>query len=141
MDRPLDYKNSPSPETLKEIEKTLQFIRQHSTDLTEKAGDSKWTQGHTVFAYADDEPGMYTFMVGALKSGAVTWHMMPMYGVSEMKEKWQESLSPFVSGKSCINFKRFSDLPTDAITDIVRHGTPLFQIEMQAYYAKRKKKK
>jgi hypothetical protein len=137
----VEYKNNPNPETLLEIENTLQFIRQHSIDLVEKEGDSKWTQGHTVFAFDDDDPGMYTFMVGALKNGAVTWHMMPMYGVSEMKEKWTESLAPYVSGKSCINFKRFSELPQEALRNIVSNGTPLFQKEMQAYYAKRKKKK
>ena len=69
-------------------------------------------------------------MVGALKNGKVTWHMMPMYGVTEMKEKWSDSLAPYVSGKSCINFKTFSELPEDALLDIVQNGTPMFKKEM-----------
>jgi len=136
----MEYKNSPSPQTLLEIEKTLNFIRQHSKNLVEKPGDSKWTLGQTVFAFPDNKSGMYTYMVGALKSGKVTWHMMPIYGVTLMKEKWQESLASFKSGKSCIQFKSFDELPSDAITDIVRNGTPLFKTEMDSYNARRKSK-
>jgi hypothetical protein len=66
---------------------------------------------------------------------------MPMYGVAEMKSKWSDSLAPFVSGKSCINFKSFSDLPTEAITNITEVGTELFKKEMELYYAKRTKNK
>lgn len=137
----MDYKNNPSEETLAEINQTLTFIRKFDKTLVEKPGDSKWTDGHTVFCFENDEPGMYTHMVGALKNGSVTWHMMPMYGVTEMKEKWGDALSSFVSGKSCIKFKTFSELPQDALEDIVKNGGPLFKKEMEAYYAKRKKKK
>jgi len=137
----MQYKNNPNAETLKQIEDTIKFIRQHSKNLTEKPGDSKWTDGHCVFCFANDEPGMYAYMVGALKSGKVTLHMMPMYGVAEMKEKWSEDLKPFVSGKSCINFKSFEDLPIAALLDIVQRGTGMFKEEMTAYYAKRKKSK
>lgn len=136
----MEYRNAPNEDTLREIEKTVSFIRKHSKNLVEKPGDSKWTEGHLVFAFQDDAPGMYAHMVGALKNGKVTWHMMPMYGVSEMKEKWSDVLAPFVSGKSCINFKQFEDLPAEALLDIVQQGTPLFKQEMDAYYAKRKKK-
>lgn len=136
----MEYKNNPNKETLVEIEKTLSFIRKHDKSLLEKPGDSKWTNGHTVFCFENDEPGMYTHMIGALKSGKVTWHMMPMYGVTEMKDRWSNEMSPFVSGKSCINFKTFDELPIEAIENIVSEGGPLFKLAMDAYYAKRKKK-
>ena len=134
----MKFKNSPNSDTLHEISLVLNFIRKHAPELIEKEGDSKWTSGHRVFAFKDDEPGMYTFMVGALKSGKVTWHIMPMYGVAEMKNRWSQVLSPFVSGKSCIQFKSFNELPLEALEDIVSNGTVLFQKEMAAYYAKKK---
>lgn len=134
----MQFKNNPDSKTLKEIEKVLRFIREHSQGLVEKPGDSKWTEGNCLFSYQEDEPGFYTFMVGALKSGNITWHMMPMYGVSEMKEKWAEVLSPHTSGKSCIQFNRFDDLPREALLDIVRNGTPMFQQVMLAHRARKK---
>lgn len=135
------YKNDPNRHTLSEIEKTLTFIRENTTGLIEKPGDSKWTAGHTTFAFPDDIQGMYTYMIGALKNGKVTWHIMPLYGVSEMREKWSAALEPFVSGKSCINFNNFDDLPQNALIDITHTGTGMFKKEMEAYYAKRQKKK
>jgi hypothetical protein len=137
----MEYKNAPNPITLNEIEKTLSFIRKNAKGLIEKPGDSKWTKGHTVFAFPEDGPGLYTYMVGALKSGKVTFHVMPMYGVAEMKEKWTQVLAPFTSGKSCLNFDKFGDLPKDALLDITKNGTGLFKKEMDAYNANRAKKR
>lgn len=120
------YRNAPSAETLAEVDKTLQFIRKYAPELTEQAGTSKWTDGHTVFFDPATTPDQFVFMVGALKNGKVTWHLMPMYGVPELKERWTEALKPFASGKSCIHFRQFNELPQDALQDIVKHGAPRF---------------
>lgn len=135
----MEYRNNPSQQTLVEIEATLAFIRKHQAELVELPGDSKWTSGYKVFRYDSDGEGLYTFMVGALKNGKVTWHIMPLYGVTEIKDKWLDQLQPFVSGKSCINFKKFSDLPEDALIDIVKRGSKLFKEVMIEYHNKRKK--
>lgn len=137
----MEYKNAPSQDTLAEIERVLAFIRKHSQGLIEKSGDSKWTHGYCLFCNKEDAPGFYTHMVGALKNGKVTWHIMPLYGVAELKEKWPDALKPFVSGKSCIQFNRFSDLPHDAILDIVQRGGPLFREVMLTHLSKKKSKK
>lgn len=134
----MQYKNDPSQDTLTEINKVLSFIRQHAKGLIEKPGDSKWTEGNCLFSFEDDQPGFYTFMVGALKNGKVTWHMMPMYGVVDMKKKWGKELSPFTSGKSCIQFKKFDDLPREALLDIVKNGTAMFQQVMLEHRANKK---
>ncbi len=125
----MDYKNNPNAKTLIEINKVLEFIRIHAPSLKEKAGSTKWSQGHTVFCFNNEETdGAYVFMIGALKSGKVTWHMMPLYGVEEVKEKYTDNLKPFQSGKSCIQFKSFDDLPLSDLEKIVSEGTPLFEI-------------
>lgn len=122
----MDFKNQPSAYSLQQIELTLSFIRAHSPPLVERAGDSKWTTGKVVFAFADDKPGNYVYMVGALKKGKVSWHMMPLYGVPEISEKWAKALAAFSAGKSCIHFSSFAELPQDALLGIVKDGTPLF---------------
>lgn len=136
----MQYKNDPDPLTLIEIDKTLTFIRTYAHSLEEQPGNSKWTTGNRIFSYAEDKPGIYVYMIGALKNGKVTWHMMPMYGLEEMRDKWSKRLRPFVSGKSCIQFRKFDDLPIDATTDIVSNGTDLFKQVMVDYRAKRAKK-
>ena len=123
----MNYRHNPNPSTLAEIDKTRRFICEHAPELIEQDGSSKWTDGHRVFYDPDESADQYTFMVGALKNGNVTWHMMPIYAVSELKERWATSLQPFLSGKSCIQFKTFAELPQDALEDIVRNGTPAFQ--------------
>lgn len=134
----MEFRNNPNADTLAEIEKTCQYIRDRAPQLSEQAGSSQWSDGHVVFVDPVSTPDQYIYMIGALKNGKVTWHMMPMYGVSEIKERWSDTLQPFVSGKSCIQFKAFDELPTDALDDIVRNGTPAFQ---QVLAAMKKKKR
>ncbi|EAR10179.1 hypothetical protein [Reinekea blandensis] len=122
----MSYRHNPNSTTLAEIDKTLQFIRERAPELFEREGATKWTEGHRVFFDPEGPDDQYTFMVGALKNGNVTWHMMPIYAVPELKERWATALRPFLSGKSCIQFKSFDELPQDALDDIVRKGTPAF---------------
>lgn len=123
----MNYRHNPNPTTLAEIDKTRRFICERAPNLTEQDGVSKWTEGHRVFFDPDGSSDQYTFMVGALKNGNVTWHMMPIYAITELKERWATTLKPFLSGKSCIQFKTFDELPTNALDDIVRNGTPAYQ--------------
>jgi len=134
------YKNDPSSETLAEINKTLVFIREHTIGLVEKAGDTKWTQGQTVFSYSDNELHTYVYMIGALKSGKVTWHIMPYYAIEVLRNKWSQDLVPFISGKSCINFDKFDDLPIEALTNIVVDGTRQFKCVLSDFEQKKKVK-
>jgi hypothetical protein len=133
------YRNNPDQETLGEIENTLNFIRQHSNELIEIEGDSKWTAGNVLFRDKDEAVGMYTYMVGALSNGKVTLHIMPLYAVDELNSKYSSDFKPFSSGKSCIKFSKFSDLPIDALRDVIQTGAPLFRDVMKAFNAKRKK--
>lgn len=124
-----------------EIDRVRAFIREHAPDLTETVGDSRWTEGKLLFRYASDEPGMYAYMVGPLKNGKISWHLMPLYAVESIRESCEAALKPFVTGKSCIAFKSFDDLPVEALTIVVRDGTPLFKEAMDAHLASRKRRK
>jgi len=135
----IQFKNTPSEATLSEIEACVRFIRKHAKDLIEMEGDSKWTKGNLIFRETFDKEGMYTFMVGALASGKVTLHIMPLYAINEFKEKYKDSFAPFSSGKSCIQFKHFKDLPKKELEDIIKNGSKQFKIIMQDYYKKRNK--
>jgi len=137
----MQFKNNPSVETLEEINKTLSFIRQHTTGLLEHEGYTKWTQGQIVFSDKIEEQLTFVYMVGALKTGKVTLHIMPYYAVESLREKWSEALNPFISGKSCINFNKFSDLPETAISNILMEGTREFNTLMTEHYRKKQPKK
>ncbi len=123
------------------IDRVRAFIREHAPDLIETGGDSRWTVGNILFRYESDAPGMYAYMVGPLKNGKVSWHLMPLYAVESIREKCSEPLKPFISGKSCIQFARFDDLPLETLRLLVTDGTPLFKEAMEAHLRKRKPRK
>lgn len=123
-----------------EIDRVRAFIHEHAPDLIETAGDSRWTEGKILFRFESDEPGMYAYMIGPLKNGKVSWHIMPLYAVESIRDACEAALKPFVTGKSCIAFKTFDDLPVDALTTLVRDGTPLFREAMEAHLAERRRK-
>lgn len=111
-----------------QINSILELVRTHAPNLVEMDGDTKWTTGNIVFKYPDyKKEGDYVFMVGALKSGKTTFHLMPLYGVPGMAQKYSQELKSFAAGKSCINFKNYADLPEAALIDIIKTGTPLFK--------------
>jgi len=124
-----------------EIDRVRAFIREHAPYLIEAAGDSRWTEGKILFRFESDEPGMYAYMVGPLKNGKISWHLMPLYAVESIRDQCEALLKPFVTGKSCIAFRSFDDLPLDTLTTVVRDGTPAFQEAMEAHLAKRKRRK
>jgi hypothetical protein len=109
-----------------QIQKVTSFIEKHAPDLNKMDGDSKWTDGAILYKYDGMQDGFYVFMVGPISGDKVSWHMMPLYGVLEFQDKYQEDLKPFEAGKSCINFKNFDDLPLEALEDIVSEGTKAF---------------
>ncbi|BCE03080.1 hypothetical protein [Marinicellulosiphila megalodicopiae] len=128
----MQYKNSSSPEILKQMSLCAQFISKHAPELIELEGDSKWTQGNLLFRFPEDEQGFYAFMLGALASKKVSLHIMPLYGIEHFRVKYEQAFKPFISGKSCIQFSKFNDLPQKALLDVVKNGTKQFKSVMQA---------
>lgn len=127
----------PTEHQRREIDRVCDFIVWHSRDLTQIAGDSRWTEGNVLFRYESDEPGMYAYMVGPLKDGRISLHLMPLYALPELREQHAEAFKPFSAGKSCIHFDSFDDLPQEALKDVIERGTPQFKAAMEAQLDKK----
>lgn len=124
-----------------QIDKIVDLVTKLAPDLELIPGNSKWSEGNLVFRYPGSDDGVYAFMLGALKNGKTTFHMMPYYGLPDMRAKYDEVFKPFISGKSCINFKNYDDLPLNALEDVVENGTPAFKPIWEEYHKKNQKKK
>lgn len=122
----------PNEHQSREIERVCDFIAEHGPELTQCAGDSRWTYGNVLFRYRSDNPGMYAYMVGPLENGGVSLHLMPLYALSDLWDKHREAFKPFIADKSCIHFRNFYDLPLDALADVVKEGTPRLKAAMEA---------
>lgn len=127
----------PSEHQSRQIQRVCDFIAEHTGELIPCAGDSRWTEGHILFRYESDQPGMYAYMTGPLKNGRVSLHLMPLYALPELRDKYLEAFEPFAAGKSCIHFAHFDELPFDALADIVENGTPRFKAAMEARLPKK----
>lgn len=73
-------------------------------------------------AYLHDTGGFVLLCLGPRKDGSTSFHMMPYYCSTALRERHEAGLKKFLTGKSCIKFKRFVDLPDGAIEDIVSNG-------------------
>ena len=97
------------------------LIRANAEGLQETVNSGRWLNG-SVFYTAD---GQMIYAIGPKGKTKTTLHMMPYYGSPFLQERHGEALATFLTGKSCIAFRRFSELPLDALTDIIGRGTPV----------------
>ena len=112
-----------------------QWIFESELNLSEEVETGKWWTGLLVYSSAEKIP---VFALGPLSGGYTTLHMMPFYGSTELQARHGAALKKLLSGKSCIKFKSASDLPSDAIKDIIA-CTPKF-VEIALAMNKGKKK-
>ncbi len=82
----------------------------------------KWFGGLLTYNSPD---GTFMYALGPKTGGLCTFHMMPYYGSTDLQQRHHEALKKHLTGKSCIKFKHFSDLPEGVIADIVG-TTPKF---------------
>ena len=106
------------------------LIGQNADGLNEHVNTGRWLTGFVFYAAL----GQMIFAIGPRGKTKTTFHMMPYYGSPALQERHRDALSPFLTGKSCIAFRKYSDLPHDALSDIVRRGTPVM-IEMLEAHA------
>ncbi len=97
-----------------------QLVFQYNPTLKEEIDQGKWFGGMLVYATKE---GQFLYALGPRVQGYTTFHMMPYYGSKELQAKYGEQLKKFLSGKSCIKFKKFQDLPLVAIEGILQVGT------------------
>jgi hypothetical protein len=123
-----------TPEQGEGILKLRELILKYSPNLTEKINPGKWM--HSLLVYHTPE-GQFAYALGPISNGFTTFHMMPYYGSTRLQEKHGEALKKFLSGKSCLKFKQYEDLPIDSIEDILHSGPTVLQ-EIKKYLENRK---
>lgn len=95
------------------------LIDQNSAGLDEGVNTGRWLNGYVFYS----AHGQMIYAIGPKGKSKTTLHMMPYYGSPVLQERHGEALSTFLSGKSCIAFHGYSELPLDALTDIICRGT------------------
>ena len=111
-----DYLATCTQEQSGSITEVRSLILDHCPDLVEVVDEGKWFGG--LLTYSTNER-MFLYALGPRSGGFTTFHMMPYYGSPALKERHEGVLKGFLTGKSCIKFKRFSDVPEASIRDIL----------------------
>ncbi len=110
-------------------------VRQNPT-LEEQVDAGKWYTGLLVYS----APGLGTlFALGPRPKGFTTFHMMPYYGSTALQQRHGAALKRFLTGKSCIKFKRYADLPEDALRDITGRAAEVVTTALEGAKAPKSK--
>lgn len=96
-------------------------ISKHAPGLEERINDGTWLPG-LIFYLAS---ASMIYAIGTRGRTKTTLHMMPYYGSLELQTRHRDARGPFLAGKSCIAFRLLSDVPMDALIDILERGTPI----------------
>ncbi len=101
------------------ISELKKLINKFAPNLEEQIDNGKWYKGLITYKTPD---GNFVYAVGPRTGGFTTFHMMPYYASGELQTHYGAELKKFLSGKSCIQFKQFSDIPKEALIDIIKQG-------------------
>ena len=112
------------------------MIAELNLHLHEEIDKGKWFGGQLTY-YTEDR--IHAYALGPLTGGFTTFHMMPFYGSKTLQERHGPALKKLLSGKSCIKFKTYSQIPEDALRDILA-ATPKYAELAREMFAARKKK-
>jgi hypothetical protein len=102
------------------IQSLRTLILARHPDSIEAVDQGKWFGG--MLTYTSPE-GMFLFAVGPRNDGTTSFHAMIYYCSPQLNEKHGIALKKFLTGKSCMKFKEFEDLPLEAVTDIIGADT------------------
>jgi hypothetical protein len=127
MDAVEKYLSELEPLQKANVLEIRKLIQKNSPGLTEKVSDGKWLKGLIVYTTAE---GHFVYALGPRSRGRTSFHMMPYYGSLALQKKYGSTLKKFLSGKSCILFKRSDDLPLAVIKEIIRSGTKKYRAVM-----------
>ncbi len=105
------------------------LITMNSVGLDESVTTGRWLNG--LVSYSAE--GQMIFAMGPKGASKTTLHMIPYYASARLQERFGESLAPFLTGKSCIAFRHCDELPLDALSEIVRLGTPAMINALRAH--------
>ena len=129
------YVQQFSPDQAESIRTLREIILKNAPGLIEEIDDGKWFGGLLTYTTPS---GQFVFALGPRSNGYTTFHMMPFYGSKSLQEKHTQSLKKFLSGKSCIKFLHATDLPQEALVDIIANGTKQMAEIMAAFKTNKK---
>ena len=107
---------------VKAISSMRKLIKENTNNLEETVNQGKWLHGYIFYSHQSQ----MIFALAPRGTTKTTLHMMPFYGSKELQLRHQNALAPFLTGKSCIAFKDFSELPLENLQNIVKEGTKKF---------------
>ena len=111
-----NYLKTLSADQAENIRSVRRLVLEQRPDAVEEIDQGKWFTGLLTYT---TKSGVFLFALGPRKDGKTTFHMMPYYASSDLQQRHGECLKRFLTGKSCIRFKHFADLPLDALQEIL----------------------
>jgi hypothetical protein len=117
-----------SEDQIKSLRSLRFLIMEHTNGLQESVNDGKWLTGFVFYSIGSS----MIYAIGLKGKLKTTLHMMPFYGSAELQERHGTALSSFLTGKSCIAFRKYSDLPISNLVDIFELGTPVMRNMLMA---------
>lgn len=123
-DRDIDaYTTDLTPDQASAVREIRAVIAVHAPFLDETVNEGRWLNGLLFYSVGET-------MVLALGPKGTTksvFHMMPYYASPTLQARHGDALSRFLTGKSCITFARYEDLPAGVVPDIVASGAPVMR--------------
>lgn len=119
------------------ISRIRSLILERCPELTEEIDQGKWYTG--LLTFSAPKVGI-VYALGPRAAGATTFHMMPFYGSELLRERHGAALKPTLSGKSCLKFKRYEQLPEEAIVDILNSTKTYIELASEFFEARAKKR-
>lgn len=119
------YLLSLTDEQQEAVKNLRKLIFLYNPTISEEISKGKWYKGLLVYKTTT---GQHLYALGPLSRGYTTFHMMPYYASPILQKKHKLKLSKFLSGKSCIKFKKYSDIPQASIKDILKKGSAFISL-------------
>lgn len=130
-----EYLKPLSPEQAQAIRSVRALVLEGAPSLVEAIDQGKWFTGLLTYNTPD---GVFVFALGPRSGGSTTFHMMPYYASGALQDRHGAPLRKLLSGKSCIRFKRYSDVPDGVLQDIIGHA-PAIEAYIEAFRKQHRK--
>jgi len=116
-----DFLSGCSDDQVSSLRALRLLIGRNAEGLHETVNSGRWLHGYVFYSAV----GQMIYAIGPKGKTRTTLHMMPYYGSAVLQERHGTALAAFLIGKSCIAFRTYSELPLEAVIDIIRRGTPV----------------
>lgn len=124
-----DYLRPLGTDQVASIRAVRALILEISPHLTEAIDSGKWFSGLLTYTAPG---GVFAYALGPRSGGFTTLHMMPYYASPTLQQRHGGALKKLLSGKSCIRFKHFSDIPEGVLSDIFISGPAALEEAVKA---------